>query len=68
MFALSHKCVERFEGGLEGTFSKVPSIASTASHRILPHPLASPRIPLRVGETEERGETVGAVGEVEIGE
>ena len=27
-----------------------------------------PRIPLRVGETEERGETVGAVGEVEIGE
>ena len=30
-----------------------------------PRPLASP---LRVGEAEEGGETVGAVGEVEIGE
>ena len=29
----SHKCVESFEGGLEGTFSKVPSIASPASPR-----------------------------------
>ena len=40
---------------MEGTFSKVPSIASHAS----------PASSLRVGETEERGETVGAVGEIE---